>query len=152
MSSTVTVAEQVLLLPFLSVTVKVTVFAPTFVQSKLVLLKTKLSMPQASVEPLFTAAAVVLPAPCAFNCTVIFWQFATGATLSSTVTVAEHVEVLPLLSVTVRVTVLAPIFVQSKLVLLKARLAMPEASLEPLFTAAAVVLPVPWAFNCTVTF
>ena len=43
MSSTVTVAVQVDTLPLLSVTVKVTVLAPTLLQSKLVLLKLKLA-------------------------------------------------------------------------------------------------------------
>ena len=55
--------------PRLSVTVSVTVFAPTFEQSKSVLLKDRV-IPQASLDPLSTNAAVVLPffvpAPSAF--------------------------------------------------------------------------------------
>ena len=63
MSTTVTVAVQVLELLFTSVTVRVTPFVPTFEQSKLVLLKTKGWRPQASLLPLFTAEAVVPPLP-----------------------------------------------------------------------------------------
>ena len=54
--------------------------------------------------------------------------------MSATVTLLVQVELLPLLSVTVKVTVLAPIFEQLKLVGLAARLAMPQASFEPLST------------------
>ena len=62
-------------------------------------------MPHASLLPLFTAAAVVLPVPDAFNCTVTGWHTATGATKSCTVTVAVQVAVLLFTSVTVNVTV-----------------------------------------------
>ena len=51
-ASTVTVAVQVWLLPFLSVTVRVTVFAPRLLQSKLVLSRLRLAIPQASLLPL----------------------------------------------------------------------------------------------------
>jgi len=57
LSSTVTVAVQLLLLPAPSVTVRVTVFAPMFVQSKLLLSKLILDMPQLSLLPLSISAA-----------------------------------------------------------------------------------------------
>ena len=61
-------------------------------------------MPQASLLPLLTAAAVVLPLPVLSNCTVTGWHTATGATKSCTVTVAVHWLWLPFTSVTVSVT------------------------------------------------
>ena len=152
LSSTVTVAEQELILPLLSVTVNVTGLAPTLAQAKLVWLSTRLAIPQASLEPLSTAVAEVLPLPLTSNCTVTSWQRATGATLSSTVTVAKQEEELPLLSVTVSSTLTLPTWLQLKSVWLRLRLAIPQASLEPLFTAAAVVEPTPLASSCTVTF
>ena len=65
MSSTVTVAVQVDTFPLLSVTVKVTVLAPTFEQSKAVLSNAKLAIPQASLEPLSISPATILAAPLA---------------------------------------------------------------------------------------
>ena len=67
LSSTVMVAVQVVVLPFTSVTVSVSVFAPTSAQAKLVWLKEILAMAQLSLDPLSTAAAVVEPWPEAFN-------------------------------------------------------------------------------------
>ena len=45
------------------------------------------------------------------------WQEAIGEIVSTTVTVEVHVEALPFTSVTVNVTVLAPIIEQSKAVM-----------------------------------
>jgi ABC-type maltose transport system permease subunit len=64
------VVVHVLTLPFTSVTVNVSVLAPTSEQLNAVWLNTMLAIPHASDEPLFTAVAVVLPLPDAFNCTV----------------------------------------------------------------------------------
>ena len=75
----------------------------------------------------------------------MFWHSATGATLSSTVTVAVQVEVLPLLSVTVSVTVLAPTLVQSNVFGEAVRLAMPHASELLLLMSAPVMLALPAA-------
>src|SRR6187399_3001907 len=94
----------------------------------------------------------MLASPFAFNSIVIFFDLATGATLSSIVTVAEIEDVLLLLSVAVSVTVLAPTLLQSKLVLLSDKDLMPQGSLEPSSISAAVILTFPEAFNCTVTF
>jgi len=57
---------------------------------------------------------------------------AVGGTLSSTVTVAVQVETFPLSSVTVKVTVFAPISLQSKVAGLTAILNIPQLSEEPL--------------------
>jgi hypothetical protein len=108
LSSTVTTVVHILTLPCISVTVNVSVFAPTSLHTNAVWLNAKLAIPHASEEPLFTAAVVVLPLPVASNCTVTFWQSATGATLSSTVTTAVHVVTFPFTSVTVNVTGFAP--------------------------------------------
>ena len=78
-------------------------------------------MPHASLLPLLTAAAVVLPLPVLSNCTVTFWHTATGATKSCTVTVAEQVAVLLFTSVTVSVTVLLPTLAQVNAVWLKVK-------------------------------
>jgi len=69
-SATVTVVVQVELLPLSSVTVSVTVFAPIFVQSKLLGLIAKvklLSAVQLSVDPLLICAVVIVAAPLASN-------------------------------------------------------------------------------------
>ena len=50
-------------MPLLSVTVRVTLFAPRLPQSKLVWLRLRSAMPQASVLPLSIWAAVMLPWP-----------------------------------------------------------------------------------------
>src|SRR5439155_1169163 len=124
-STTVTVAEQVWLLPLLSVTVNVTMLVPMLVQSKLVLSRLELATPQASLLPLLIWAGVIVAWPVASSCTVRSWQTATGATGSTTVTVAVQDRVFPLLSVAVSVTIFAPTLLQSKLVLFRLRPAMP---------------------------
>ena len=111
-SWTVTVAKPVLLFPFESVTVKITVFAPTFVQLNVVVFNDNVTGPHASVEPLFTWAGVMDTVPALFNWTVIFWVITVGTIVSITVTDADAVDELLLPSVTVNVTVLAPVFVQ----------------------------------------
>jgi hypothetical protein len=56
----------------LSVTVKVTVFAPTLEQLNDVYLKTKPSIPQLSVEPLFISATTIEAVPAALlNCDIL---------------------------------------------------------------------------------
>ncbi len=139
-------------MPFTSVTVKITVVPPRFPQLNVALLRAKDCTPQASVEPLLTCAAVMLALPVPSNCTVRFWQIAAGATLSSTVMVVLHVVELPFTSVTVKTSVFAPTSEQTKAVWLKANDWIPQASEEPLLTAAAVVEPLPVLSNCTVTF
>ena len=144
-SRTVMVAVAVLTLPLLSVTVRVTVLSPWSSQSNAVWLRDREAMPQASLDPLSTSSAVMLAAPEASSSTVKFWAMAVGATLSSTVTVAVADALLPLLSVTVRVTVLAPTLAQPKDVMSRAMVWMPQASLEPLSMSAVVMEPAPEA-------
>ena len=61
------VAEQFDVLPFTSVTVSVTVFAPTLVQLKVFGVTDKLAIPQASLEPLSTWEAVIFTLPVPSN-------------------------------------------------------------------------------------
>src|SRR5258708_34645339 len=86
----------------------VLLLAPSLVQSKLDGLTTRLVIAQLSLEPLSTWAAVMLTWPLASRFTSMFCVKTVGAVASCTVTVAEALAELPLLSVTVRVTVLAP--------------------------------------------
>ncbi len=79
----------------------------------------------------------------------MFWQTATGGTVSSTVTVGKQVETLLLLSVMVTVTRLAPMSVQSKLSGLTTELRMPQASLK-MATSDGVMVALPVASSCTV--
>ena len=69
----------------------------------------------------------------------------------TTVTVAVQVDAFPLLSVTVRVTVLFPIFEQLKVLGETLIEAIPQMSLDPLFTCDAVMEAVP-PERVTVTF
>ena len=73
---------------------------------------------------------------------------ATGEIVSSTVTTAVHVSLFPLLSVTVSTTLFAPMFVQSKVEISIALVAIPQASVLPLSTSAAVIVALPVASNC----
>src|SRR5207245_10749226 len=103
-STTVTVAVQVALLPFASVTVRVTAFVPTLLQSKLVLLRLRLAMPQPSLLPLFTSAGTIVAWPAALSWMVISLQKAVGGVESDTVTVCWQEFVQPVFdTVTVRV-------------------------------------------------
>jgi hypothetical protein len=137
LSTTVTVVLQVAVLPEASVTVNTTVLAPLFVQSKLDLdaLNEKV---QLSDEPLLISAVVIDAVPEAFKYTVAGLQSATGAMLSTTVTVVLQVAVLPEASVTVNITVLAPLFVQSKLVLDALNVNV-QLSDDPLLMSAVVI-------------
>ena len=143
-TTTVTVVLRLLLLP--SVAVKVTKLFPISEPVKAVLLKVKLEMPQLSLEPLFTIAVVKVALPLAFKyrLTVLFTASA-GLVVSETVMVAFTVLKLPLASVPVKVTVFAPLLVQSKVVLDNTKLLIAQLSVEPLFTIAAVILAVPFA-------
>ncbi|SRX75945.1 hypothetical protein AEQU3_02943 [Aequorivita antarctica] len=115
LSSTVTTVVQVEPLPFTSVTVSVTVLGPTLLQLKEVTSIEVLAIPQASVLPFSIFATVILASPLASSWMVNgAAQLATGAILSSTVTVAVHVAVFPFTSVTKRVTSLSPTFEQLK--------------------------------------
>ena len=104
MSSTVTVELQVETFPFTSVTVKTEVFAPTFEQLNEVGLAVTEAMPQASLDPLFIAAAEVLPFPDPFSWTVTLRQTAFGGVLSGVsvmVTVKDAVQLFASVAITV---------------------------------------------------
>src|SRR5882762_8698061 len=94
---TVTVVLQVETLLLLSVTVSTTVFVPIFAQVKLVFDAWSDLMPDASLLPLSISAAVMVAIPLT-SVIVAGLQTAFGAMLSTTVTVAWQVEVLPLTS------------------------------------------------------
>ena len=119
LSSTVTIEFADDVLPFASIAVNLTVFAPISEHKKVVLFKLRVCILQASKDPLFTCAAVMITFPPAVNCTVIFFVNTVGATGSSTETVAFAVDVFPFASVAVNLTVFAPISEQMKVDLLK---------------------------------
>src|SRR4030042_1573129 len=99
-----------------------------------------LAIPHASLLPLFTLAVAIVTLPVASKYASVSWQTATGEIVSITVTVAVHWSVLPLLSVTVRVIVFGPISAQAKSFISSTMLAMPHASLLPLFILAVAIV------------
>ena len=82
----------------------------------------------------------------------MFWQTAVGLVTSLTVTVAVQVETLPLTSVTVKVTVLAPTLAHVKEEGETASEAIPHASELPLLICEAIIEAVPPALKFTVIF
>ena len=77
-------------------------------------------------------------------------QFATGATLSSTVTVEVHVLVFPVLSVTVKVTVFGPTLAHVKEAISIDKVTGPSGSKDPPSTSEGRIATFPVASNCTV--
>lgn len=152
LSTTVTVAVQVETFPLLSVTVNVTVFEPILAHVNVDGETESEAIPQASFDPLFTCAAVIEAVPAAFRFTVTFLQRAVGGVLSITVTVAEQVDELPLLSVTVKITLLVPTFAQVKELGETESEAIPQTSELPLLICAAVMVALPAAFRLTEIF
>ncbi len=142
---------QVLALPFTSMTIRVTTFGPISEQSKLSSLSTRLEIPQAPAEPPSTSAGKRLASPLASNWMVTSWQRAVGTTLSSIVIWAVQLSVLPLTSVTVRVTICVPTSSQSKTFPLRVKSPRPQASSDPAFTSSGVSCPAPEPSSCTVT-
>jgi len=151
-SLTVTTAVQVDTFPFTSVTVSVTVFAPTLEQLNVVGETLTNAIPQLSKLPLLICDDVMLAVPDEFRFTEIFWHIAVGSTLSSTVTVAVQVEEFPLTSVTVNVTVFAPTFEQLNVAGETVIVPIPQASELPLSTSPAAIVTVPAALSWTVIF
>src|SRR5690606_29622868 len=99
------------------------------------------------------SARVMLAFPVASNWMVKgAAQFATGATLSSTVTTALQELIFPFSSVTVSTTLFAPTLLQSKVEISMERSAIPQASEDPPSTSAAVIVAFPAASSCTVMF
>ena len=118
---------------------------PTLEQSKLVLSIAIEATAQLSVEPASTSAAVMLASPFASRYKVKSCAMAIDDVVSSTVTVAAAVALLPFTSVTVKLTVLEPTSVHEKVLTSILNEAIPQASVELLFTSAAVIEAVPLA-------
>ena len=152
LSRTVTVAVPVAEFPLVSVTVRITKFSPTLLQSKVVMSVSKVNPPQESEEPLFTASSAMMAFPVASSSTEIFLVTTVGATLSCTVTTAGFEAAFPLLSVTVKVTVFSPTSEQVKLVTSMSKVNPPQESEDPLFTASSEMAAFPEASSCTVMF
>ncbi len=86
-----------------------------------------------SLLPLSISAVVINAWPVTGSSSIVMSCVKhSGITLSSTVTVAVQVETLPLLSVTVRVTVFEPTSAHPNVSLSNAKDAIPQASLLPL--------------------
>jgi len=90
------------------------------------------------VVPVITPAqlsVVVGAVTVALHCPVIVLKTGvTGLMVSSTVTDTVHVLLFPAASVAVRVTLLTPVLLQSKLLLLMERVGVPQLSLAPALT------------------
>ena len=71
-------------------------FGPMLAQSKDFLDRSRVTSPQASLEPLSTISGVIITLPVASNPTVMFLVRATGMVLSTMVTTAVAVVELPL--------------------------------------------------------
>ncbi len=77
---------------------------------------------------------------------------AVGLSESSTVTVAVAVSVLPLTSVTVRITTFEPILEQSNSVMFVSKELIPQASVDPSLIASSEIVTLPAASKYTVIF
>ena len=155
LSTTVTIAIALALLPLTSVTVKVTVFSPRFAQSNVFLSMLIEAISQLSVLPFSMSSAVIeISLPNSSNCNVYdATAIAVGATSSSIVTIEVPVETFPFTSVTVKVTVLSPTLLQSNVAISMVIVAIPLASNDPLSRSEAVIVKTePNSSNCKVIF
>jgi hypothetical protein len=152
-SCTVIMDVQVEVLPFASVTERLTVCTPVFAQVYETLAGRNVRVPpQLSEEPLFISAAVTVTLPDPSRVAVTLRHTAVGGIISCTVTTEVQVAVLPLTSVTVRVTVLGPRLVQVKLAGITENKRVPvQLSVELSLTSTPVTNPVPIASSETVT-
>lgn len=139
-SRTVTVCVVVAVLPLTSVTVHTTEVIPT---GKVLVLGLRVmeEIPHASstggvVNDTFAIQVDVFT-------TTGCGEAILGAVLSTTVTVAEALEILPLASVTERVTMLDPISSQVKNVLLRLKDIGPQVAVEPLLICSGVIMTLP---------
>jgi len=150
LSVMVTTCVAVAVRPLPSVTVQVTVVLPNG-NADGALLVTE------ATEQLSAVVGVPNETPVAVQPVLVVAETAVGAVmvgfkLSLTVTVAVHVEVLPSKSVTVSVTVLAPVFAQVNELGETVMLDMPQLSEEPLLIWAAVMEAVPEPFKLMLRF
>src|SRR5580700_6630564 len=143
LSCTVTVALHVEAFPLKSVTVSVTVLSPVLLHVKLFGDTLSDPMPQLSKLPPSTSEPAIVTFPVLSRETVIDWQMAVGAVLSCTVTVALQLEVLPLKSVTVSVTVLSPVLLHVKLFGDTLSDPMPQLSTLPPSTSVPAIVTFP---------
>jgi hypothetical protein len=151
----VTTALQVLTLLLASETVKTTVFAPAFAQVKVLGAKLRLGGEvQASLLTLFTAPGNTVTVPPGATVALAGLHLAIGLVKSFTVTVPVQVLDKPATLVTVNVTTLAPMLLQLKVVLLKAKVS-PLAlhrSVLALLIPAAETEPFPALLSTTMAF
>ena len=152
MSATVTVDIQVDVLAFASATVNVTLFVPISAQVNDVMLGVKLDTPQLSLEPPSISDPVMVAFPDPSKNTVMFWHTAVGLVVSTTVTMAVHVELFAFASVTVNVTLFVPISAQVNDVMLGVKLDTPQLSLEPPSISDPVMVAFPAPSKNTVMF
>ena len=132
-STRVTKVEHELALPVESVMVKVTVCVFRIEeQSKVLISIAQVAMAQLSndAESIKEESMVKFPLLSILK-SVSEKQSAVGGVVSTTVTMAVAVEIFPLTSVTVNVTVFAPISLHVKEVESKAKLAIPQLSVDP---------------------
>jgi hypothetical protein len=138
LSTTVTVKEQVAVLPLPSVAVLVTVVVPTLNTVPEFWLDTTAALPQLSLA-VTEKVTVVEQRPASAFWLKLNGQLMAGAWESVTVTTKEHVEVFPLPSVAVPVTVVAPV--------LKV---LPEAGLDIIVTLPQLSVAVTGKFTTAV--
>ena len=143
LSSTVTFAVQLPVLPAVSSTVKVTVTVPASAQVNTSGATLMEAMAQTAVLPLSISAAVMLATPEAFNSTVASWHNAVGAGLSMVTTLVQ-LELLPFTSVTVRVTTLSPALAQPNRLGSTLNDAIPHPSVLPPSTSVSVINAERW--------
>ena len=149
LSSTVTVAVAVAVLPLWSSAVMVTMTSPTSPQSSDVMSMNVVSNVQLSVMEA-TSATDIVAAPVESSSTVMSNGMMEGASSSNTVTVAVAVAVLPARSVTVKVTVLSPRSSQSNSVGSAEKATAMKSSLEPSFSSSASMETLPSSSRYTV--
>ena len=133
-------------LPAASVAVSTTVWVPTSLQSKLVLLRERVKE-QLSEEPLSTMAGVMVIPAGSLNCKVRSCASTVGTDTSDTVTLTEVTVVLPLVSVTVKSIGLLPRWEQSKLVWLNVFDAIPQLSVLLISISETEIVAVPEALR-----
>src|SRR5210317_1122102 len=127
------------LVPLASVTVATSRCAPISEQSKVTSDSVHVKLPHASVVPSSTVDGITVTVPSEPSETCISVTAMFGAILSSTVTVAVVLCILPDTSVAVNVTVFAPTSLQSKLVISNDNV-IEQLSLLPLSTSAVVMI------------
>jgi hypothetical protein len=143
-SATITAEEQVLMLPMLSVNVRVALFGPMLEQVNNGGVTTRFKMRQLSVLLLSNIEWVMFTLPESSSCTdTESIQRAMGPTLSAIETVLEQELLLPDASVAIKTTVLLlPILAQVKMLWLRL-IVMPQLSELPALTIPTLICATP---------